>query len=179
MKGKDMNKKISSVAGLILLLLVGYFIGIAQSRNEVSIERKVYTFPSSDKLSYACEAINSMHTYEMNNYSDDDSVVTLEADINKGTDTVAIEVDEDKFYFLTKASLEIGVVRPDEEWDILTNNNESLIAMVTSSPFENGPTIDIFSLDKNTGIALWSKNRTQGFLTGTVPVGSLIHFKCS
>lgn len=77
--------------------------------------------------------------------------------VNKGTDKVNIKIDGDVLQFNTRAGFDVGLME-GEPFMITRDDDDFLIAVDTN---EKGTYIDTFILDKSTGLATWTKNRTS------------------
>ncbi len=98
----------------------------------------------------------------------------IEGSINKGTDKIAVNIKDDgTLSFLTRASLEVGVSEGDI-FAIMKNTEKELVAIFYEDFF--GST-NVFSLNKENGLAIWSKARPS-FLTYESPTGSIMYLSC-
>lgn len=80
----------------------------------------------------------------------------IESEINKGTDKLSVRLEGDQLYFLTRAALEAGGTEGDA-FQVVQNTDKYLTAIFID-PFGG---IDTFTLNKETGKAIWSKNRSH------------------
>lgn len=96
----------------------------------------------------------------------------IRGNLFKGTDQVAIEVEGDALYFTTKAAFEAGQVRDKSPFKVLVNSESQLVAIDYDESL--GAYINVFALNRRTGIAVWSKSRSRDFLTGNPDVQSYI-----
>ncbi len=100
----------------------------------------------------------------------------IHAELFKGTDEMAIELSNNKFSFITKAAVGIGQAKSDEDWKVVLNNENYIIAIL--SEFNNAIPIrnytDTFMLNKKNGIAIWNKNRVVNLGTDTPETQSYI-----
>ncbi len=94
----------------------------------------------------------------------------VKAELSKGTDKLAIEIENDKLYFLTSAALNAGGARGDA-FSILKNTDSQLVAVHNGL---NGPSSDlnIITVNKKLGLGIWSKITPEYFVTNTPQVQS-------
>jgi len=88
------------------------------------------------------------------------------------TDRIAIEVVDDKLHFLTRAMFEAGDVKDESPFSVLVNDEAQLVAM--DYDVDRGVFINVFSLNRKTGIAVWSKSRSIDFLTRNPDIQSYV-----
>lgn len=159
---------------VLISTLVGLSVWIIKP-SETSIK---YPFPYIDKvdpaLGLSCEAIVGSTMY--GGYKKDDKI---EAKVFKGTDKIAVKLKEDnKFSFLTRASLEAGETDSSENWVLVKNDDKFLIASLSDFD-ENVPIqnfADMFYLNKENGIGLWVKTSSDGIGSSTPETQSyLLH----
>lgn len=120
-----------------------------------------FTSELMDKINYSCESLVGTSMYGQDEKSYGKGIF---AEIFKGTDKIAIEINNDKLYFLTKAALESGIARDEEPFTIIKNTNNQLIA-IDSRIDKPAQDINIFALNKTNGIAVWTKTSSDYFPT--------------
>jgi hypothetical protein len=87
----------------------------------------------------------------------------VQGKVFKGTDKLSIEIKDDKLYFLTKASFEAGDSRDENPFTIIYNDEHKVLAI---DKIDESLIVNVFTLNKDTGVANWAKIRNEGFLTG-------------
>ena len=118
-----------------------------------------------------CESFVNTAVYA-NTLSDKNIVGTL----SKGGDKISVEVEADTLYFLSGTSFEVGTAKP-AEFEIRYNTDESLLA-VCSQHTGLGLTVDVFTLNKQSGFAVWTKTRSYDILSGGHPLSYSMYLKC-
>jgi len=78
---------------------------------------------------------------------------------------------------VTQASFGLGSTKDESPAELVTNSPDLVIAITTYGRDKNTPIYDIFSLNKRTGIGLWSKVFTAEALSGN-PVADNTLFVC-
>lgn len=118
-----------------------------------------YTIKPINEYQYSCEALVGSFI------RGGDTVFEkgIFAEVNKGTDKIAIEVEEDKMYFLTQASVGIGTAR-GEPWTVVRNTDHRIVAVYDGLD-EIGTDFNMFILNKTNGIAVWTKTHSDLFGT--------------
>jgi len=137
---------------LIISILVGFGVYYYKPTQTYT------TIPFSTKIlnthSISCEAILSSYIWGANTIREEGKI---KASVSKGTDKIAIEMDDDRLYFLSSASQQTGTAR-GVEWNIVKNTDKKTVAILFNS--ENTfPNYNLFILNKETGIAIWTKSR--------------------
>jgi hypothetical protein len=94
----------------------------------------------------------------------------------KGTDKVSIQIEGDTLYFLSGASFGIGEAKP-AQFKIVNQPQEQVVA-IRSQEMIDGYTIDIFTLNKKTGLAVWTKTRSNDAISGGTPSTQSSYLKC-
>lgn len=143
------NKKFLIKYILFLIVsscLIGVIVYLVRP-NEIKVlyPYKVNLMPTE---AYACEALTGTYMYA----DKDEGVVSKTF---KGTDKIAIKIKGNKLKFLTRASVEIGNAEADE-WQIIKNEKNNLVAVLSGLDQPLGD-INIFMLNKQNGIGIWSK----------------------
>jgi len=162
---------------IILALVVGVLVGWFGFRNVAGVQSLKIPFPFTTDVSgytsLACESLMSAgivgsHTDYLTN--------GIEGEVRKGTDKLAVNVKGDgTLAFLTQASVEAGVAEGDL-WTVLRDTSESLIAMHLSDGVFSSQ-VNVFALNKETGLAVWSKT-SPDFLTFGSPRGDVFYLQC-
>jgi len=94
----------------------------------------------------------------------------------EGTDKVSIRIEGNILHFLSGASFETGEAKA-AQFKILHKSNEQVLGVLTQeTPL--GYTVDIFTLNKNNGMAVWTKTRSSDLLSGGTPSGQSFYLKC-
>ncbi|MBN2123543.1 MAG: hypothetical protein JW821_04570 [Deltaproteobacteria bacterium] len=81
------------------------------------------------------------------------------ATVMQGTERVAFEVAEDALHFRSGADAETKEREP-ARFRIIHNRDQRLVAVLYTLT-ERGFIIDVFNLDKRTGIALWTRTNSS------------------
>ncbi|MBI4225882.1 hypothetical protein HY612_02105 [Candidatus Roizmanbacteria bacterium] len=151
---------------LIISVLVGGSVYFYMS-NKTSLKEN---FPNGVKVDpeagLNCRAIFGNLLYG-NNIGQDKGI---HANLFKGSDELAIETDsQGKFSFITKASVGIGQAKSDEGWKVVKNDKEYLIAVLDKlgDPIPIRNSHNTFMLNKENGIAIWTKTRLVNLGTNT------------
>lgn len=147
---------ISSVAGILVYLF---------KPNTIKLPFPHTTKPFTE-YQYSCEALVGSFI------RGGDTVFEkgVFAEVYKGTDKIAIEVEEDKMYFLTQASVGIGTAK-GEAWVIVKNTEDRLIAIYNGLDERSGD-FNLFIINKTNGIAVWTKTNSDLFGTNNPAVQS-------
>lgn len=88
---------------------------------------------------------------------------TIESEIIKGTDKIAVKLKNNKLHFLSFAAVGAGMTEEDE-LTIIQNNSKYLTAY---GEFNYGG-MDSFVLNRETGKAIWSKSQPNYILANDV-----------
>lgn len=118
-----------------------------------------YTMKPISETQFSCNSLISTFIHGGNNALEKG----VYGELNKGTDKVAIEVEGDKLYFLTRASVEVGTAR-GEPWNIVKNSNDRIVALYNGLD-QMGTDVNLFILNKKNGIAVWTKTNSDLFGT--------------
>lgn len=94
----------------------------------------------------------------------------IKAELSRGTDKLALEIENDKLYFLTSTALNAGSARGDA-FSILKNTDSQLVAVHNGL---NGPSSDlnIITVNKKLGLGIWSKITPEYAFVNTPQVQS-------
>jgi len=95
------------------------------------------------------------------------------AQLARGTDKISIEVDGDVLYFLTGAGFNLGGAK-GAKFQVLHNSEQQILAITS----EGGKTVDVFTLNKKTGLAVWTKTRFLDFMSGGNPSAQSFYLMC-
>ena len=96
----------------------------------------------------------------------------------KGTDEIAIRIENEKLHFLMRADLDSGITVDRNPFSIIYADNNQLVA--TESRRQDSSEnifVNVFSLSRYTGIAVWSKSRSNEVITKNPDVQSYV-LKC-
>ena len=149
---------VSLVLGVCIVCLFGC--------KESSEKLVVMPYPEMHKLSgevnkYYCEAM--VGAWVM---APSDDIGKIKKGVRsvafRGTDKASVEINGDKLYFQTGASFEAGVSR--DPFEVIHNDPHKVFAI---ERIDSGLTIHIFALNKDTGIATWTKATSEGFFQRT------------
>lgn len=94
--------------------------------------------------------------------------------VEKGTDKVNIKIEGDVLQFNTRAGFDMGFME-GEPFAITRNDGEYLVAIDTN---EQKAYVDTFILEKSTGLATWTKNRTEPFFQLGHPDAQSLYLIC-
>lgn len=84
----------------------------------------------------------------------------VKGEVLKGTDKIAIKIEEQELKFLTRASFDVGTTE-GRPFLITKNDDEGLMAIDTEDD-----AVNTFILEKSTGLAIWTKDRLKPFVAG-------------
>lgn len=96
--------------------------------------------------------------------------------LSKGTDKISIRIEGNILYFLSNASFETGEAKA-AQFQILHKSDEQVLGVLNQET-PQGYTVDIFTLNKNNGMAVWTKTRSSDLLSGGTPSGQSFYLKC-
>lgn len=160
---------------IILALVVGGLAGVFGLGNVVGVKSLKIPFPYTigvlGQTSLSCESLMSARIIGSPvEYLTDG----IEGEVRKGTDKLAINIKGDgTISFLTQASVGAGVAEGDL-WSVLRDTSEDLVALLYD---DVRGSVNVFALNKETGLAVWSKTRPD-FLTFGSPYGSVLYLQC-
>lgn len=83
----------------------------------------------------------------------------VKGEVLKGTDKLAIKIEDKTIKFLTRASLEAGTAE-GRPFNIIKNDEKELIAF----DIDDEGTLNTFLLQKKSGLGIWTKGRLKPFL---------------
>jgi hypothetical protein len=165
-----MLNRIILISIAIVLLLFSSLPQVVAGGKELKIPLPSLAPPmSSDQC--RCESLINAAVF-----ADTLSQKNIVGTLSKGTDEISIEIKGNILYFLSGASFKQGGARP-AEFRVVHNTNEQILA-ICSQETGNGYTVDIFALNKKTGIAVWTKTRSYDLFSGGHPLGYCIYLKC-
>lgn len=118
-----------------------------------------YTMKPISETQFSCESLVSTFIHGGNNALEKG----VYGELNKGTDKIAIEIEGEKLYFLTRASVEVGIAK-GEPWNIVKNSADRVVAIYNGLE-GMGTDINLFILNKKNGIAVWTKTNSDLFGT--------------
>ena len=124
-----------------------------------------------------CEAIVSTGLFADTTSLSPNIKKGISAGLNKGTDKISIQIDGDTLYFLSGASFETGEAKP-AQFKIFHHSKEHLLAIISEETPAGGYTVDIFTLNKKTGLAVWTKTRSSELFRGNIPSAQTFYLKC-
>lgn len=146
---------------ILFFLFIGFIFGGAVGYYFKQSSYNYYYPPAASSVNtrldsgLSCESIvsSSLLVYKQGENK------SIQGDIEKGTDKIAVKLDGDKLSFLTQAAVGAGVTGGDE-FRVLQNTNKYLTAIET----HDLGGVDSFVLNKETGKAVWSKSRSNYFI---------------
>ena len=118
-----------------------------------------------------CEAIVGAFLHA--NTTEDKGVL---GEVFKGTDKISLQIEGDILYFLSGASFKLGEAKP-VLFKIIHNSEEQVLAILPEQT-TFGYTVDIFTLNKKTGVAVWTKTRSYDSFSGGAPSAQSFYLKC-
>lgn len=90
----------------------------------------------------------------------------IEGQIEEAKDILAIKIkDDETMLLITKASVEVGIAEP-AEFQIVKNDKEVLLAVEYHESALGSPSLGTFILNKETGLAIWTRNEPTYMLLG-------------
>jgi hypothetical protein len=143
-------------------------------------------FPLDSKSEISCRPIaltyigqgNVLATPDGRLRQPDETAYRLSARIEKGTDVLSIRIERDHLLFLTKAAFETGLAE-GSRFQLLENNSDYLKASASLS--SGVATLESFVLNKQNGLAIWTRIRPAGFLGQVAPAApdsDTMYFSC-
>ena len=155
---------------VIVLFLFGSLPQVVAGGKELKVPLPDLAPPlSSDQC--RCESLINASVY-----ADTLSQKNIVGTLSKGTDEINIEIKGNTLYFLSGASFKQGDVSPAEFR--VVHNTDSQVLAICSQETGNGYTVDIFALNKENGIAVWTKTRSYDLFSGGHPLGYCIYLNC-
>jgi hypothetical protein len=130
------------------------------------------------KQEISCQAIALMHIRQDGDSLDPAAPNRLIATIEKGTDVVAIRIERKQLIFLTKVAFSAGMAE-GTPFPLIENDSEHLKALESFS--EGNKMLESFVLNKNSGLAVWSRIRPAGYLGAikpTAPDSQTVYLQC-
>lgn len=102
------------------------------------------------------------------------SFADVDAKLTQGTDELSVKVNSnDTITFLTTAAVKSGSTT-GEDWEILRNDERTLIAQDNWSAG-----IQTLTISKSTGLGIWQKNTASGMpMTYSLPTGLMVYLQC-
>lgn len=97
-------------------------------------------------------------------------------ELSKGTDKINIRIKGNTLYFLSGDSFDIGEAK-SAQFQIIHNSDEQ-VSSILSNKTAVGHTVDIFTLNKKNGMAVWTKTRSSDLLSGGTPSAQSFYLKC-
>ena len=160
---------------LLSLILTVILISYIPSKSFAAGKELKFPLPKSQALitpnNCRCESIVSAVIY--GNTIGDEGIL---AQIEKGTDKVSISIEGDTLHFLTGASFKAGEARP-AQCQIMHNTDEQILA-VCPTPTNFGFTVDTMTINKMTGLAVWTKIRSADLFSGGNPSAQSFYLIC-
>lgn len=100
----------------------------------------------------------------------------ISGELSKGTDKISVRIKGNILHFLSGASFETGEANA-AQFQIIHNSDEQVSGILTQKT-AFGLTVDIFTLNKKTGMAVWTKTRSSDLLAGGNPSAQSLYLKC-
>jgi len=120
----------------------------------------------SENTSFSCKSLAYAGLFGVNQDE------KLEGEMHEGSDQIAMNIKDDKtLTFLTSTSLKAGVAEGDD-FLILENNKEKLLA-IWHGTFH----ISTITINKKSGFAVWLKG-SPDFIGSDIPSGQIIYLSC-
>lgn len=118
--------------------------------------------------SFACEGLLNSEVYASNGALGHEKGIFTKSS-SKNVDKITIEIDGNdlRFTFTSQTDIRVGTARA-KPLPITENSQNRLIAVDTQSPRSlgsNGNPVDVFAMDKQSGLAAWT--RTEPDFIGT------------
>jgi len=157
---------------IFLFLFIGFIIGGAVGYYFKQSNYKYYYPPSSYSDARLTSGISCESIVSSVLIVDKGENKTIEAEILKGTDKIAVKLKDNKLYFLTSAAVGAGSTEGDE-FTIIQDNKKYL----TAYGEYNFGGMDTFVLNKETGKAIWSKSQPNYLVANDVENQSFL-FNC-
>ena len=98
------------------------------------------------------------------------------AQLDKGTDKISISIEGDTLYFLTGASFKAGEARP-AKCQVMHNTVEQILA-ICPTPANFGFTVDTITINRKTGLGVWTKTRSDDLFSGGNPSAQSFYLIC-
>ena len=117
-----------------------------------------------------CKAIVSSHLF-----ANTIKERNISAQVKEGVDEISIEIEGNTLYFLTGASFNLGEAKA-AKFQVIYNTEEEVLAICPQQTA--GYTVDIFTLNKKTGLAVWTKTRSFDLLSGSTPSAQSFYLIC-
>ena len=142
-----------------LILLIIVFI----NNESLAKEKKFkYQFPKVNKIlippMFKCKSIVYSYVGVTQNWKANKKEITSE--IGDGTDELSIQIEGDALYLMTAASFRVRFSRP-AKYNIIKNTDKKIIAVYFDMTESS---IDIFAINKDTGLAVWSRTSSCNIL---------------
>ena len=127
---------------------------------------------SSARLrSLRCEAVVSTGVFA----NTDIEPKSILAKLTKGMDDLSIQVEGDILYFLTSSDFKLG--SKASKFRVVHNSEQQILAIIPEE--EPGAyTVDIFALNKKTGLAVWTKTKSLDIFSDGLPSAQSFYFAC-
>jgi hypothetical protein len=158
---------------LVILIIMVIFIWESSTKKVLELPYPQVFTQEGIKNKYFCEALlGTMIMAPAENIGKIKKGV--KGEVFKGTDKISIEIRGDKLHFLTRASFEAGDAADENPWSIIYNDKHTVLAV---DAIEKNLIVNVFALNKDTGIANWTKLRSADIITGN-PDGQSYCLKC-
>lgn len=100
----------------------------------------------------------------------------ISGELSKGIDKISVRIEGNILHFLSGASFETGEAKT-AQFQIIHNSDEHVSGILTQKT-AFGLTVDIFTLNKKTGMSVWTKTRSSDMLAGGTPSAQSFYLKC-
>lgn len=157
-------KKIEILLAVLLVFLSGFILYINMNEKVLKFPHPYILNMGTNATKYSCDAIVGSRIEAVSKGDHINKKIGVLGKLFKGTDKIIIEIKGNKLHFLTRASFEAGDSIDSNPFNIVYNNNHQLLAIDVDN-IGVGVTANVFALNKDTGIAVWSKTQLQEFFT--------------
>ena len=129
------------------------------------------TSPIADVTAITCTGLLNTSIYGQSSdaYGGEASIY---GNLEMGQDKLAVSIEGEMLYMSTEADLSVGRAK-SEKWLLVQNEDDKAVAF-----WFNENASSLFTLNKNNGLAVWSKNYADFFGRST-PYGQVIYLSCN
>lgn len=125
---------------------------------------------------YACEGLIVQGIYTDDGAIDKSRKGIYANNSTENLDTIAISINGDKLDFTTGAGVKAGITH-GTPLKIIENSDKTLAAIDRDETGLATP-VDVFTMNKDTGLALWSRSLKTGLLTSKDPTSETEYLIC-
>lgn len=160
--------KYSPIKHVLITVFVSIIVGFVVYFYKPQDVEFLYNYPLTREvdpsMGLRCEAIIGSMLYGAARHDK-----KIHGKLFKGTDVLAVNLEGDQeFKLITKASVDVGETDSSENWKVLQNNENFLVA--TLGKFDDVPLnnyADFFYLNKKSGMGMWIKSSAISFASDT------------